>query len=88
MAGILRLPSRLSRCTNDEMIDTTAAQAPLPGRERAWGEGAVLYQNASPGTRTWPSMMIRAERDMTALVTAHSPSTCRASAPTRKVPEG
>ena len=46
------------------------------------------HQNASAGTRTQPSIRIRALRLMMALVTVHSPSTWRASAPTRSVPEG
>src|SRR5690606_8212906 len=46
------------------------------------------HQNASPGTRTQPSMRIRALRLMMALVTVHSPFTWAASAPTRSVPEG
>jgi hypothetical protein len=48
----------------------------------------ILAQNASPGTRTQPSIRIRALRLMMALVTVHVPSTRRASAPTRRVPEG
>ena len=45
-------------------------------------------RKASPGTRTQPSIRMRAERDITALVTVHCPATCSAWAPTLRVPEG
>jgi len=45
-------------------------------------------QKLPPGMRTQPSMSTRALRLMMALVTLHSPLTCVASAPTRKVPDG
>ena len=47
-----------------------------------------MDQNASPGTRTAPSINTRALRLMMALPTLHWPSTSFASAPTRSVPEG
>jgi len=45
-------------------------------------------QNASPGTRTQPSINTRALRLMMALVTLHTPLVCVASAPTLSVPDG
>ena len=45
-------------------------------------------QTISDGTRTQPSIKTRALRLMMALVTVQLPSSCVASAPTRKVPEG
>ena len=67
-----------------------ARYRPAPGRGRAAGPISVrvVLQNASPGTRTQPSMSTRALRLMTALVTIHSPFTWLAAAPTRSVPDG
>ncbi len=62
-------------------------------RARAWLPVFFIWryaapQNASPGTRTQPSINTRALRLMIALVTVHWPLTWLASAPTRRVPEG
>ena len=46
------------------------------------------YQNASPGTRTQPSMSTRALRLMTTFSMLHWPLDSEAAAPTFRVPEG
>src|SRR5690606_11467658 len=47
-----------------------------------------VHAQSSAGTRTAPSISTRALRLITALVAVQRPSTWRASAPTRRVPEG
>ena len=47
-----------------------------------------MVQKLSPGTRTQPSIRMRALRLITARVTRHWPPSSTASAPTRSVPDG
>src|SRR4051794_40732794 len=73
------------------VTDVTTAMQSATGLVHEHGKqhtAGYRDQDASPGTRTLPSINTRALRLMIALATVHRPSAWMASAPTRRVPEG
>ena len=64
-----------------------AVAMPAKDAARLWGLKSAI-QRIARDAQPQPSISTRALRLITALVTVHSPSTWRACAPTRSVPEG